>query len=78
MTVSSTDYVLTKDKSFKKWTKAYADDQELWFKESVPIPVIFTLWLFLMIKFLVSPTLYLVFSSWVFLLSNLLPPNLGS
>ncbi|KAF7782144.1 CAZyme family AA2 [Agaricus bisporus var. burnettii] len=28
-----TDYVLTQDKSFKKWTKAYADDQELWFKD---------------------------------------------
>ena len=28
-----TDYVLVQDKSFKKWTKAYADDEELWFKE---------------------------------------------
>ena len=28
-----TDYVLTQDKSFKKWVKAYADDEELWFKE---------------------------------------------
>ena len=30
-----TDYVLTQDKSFKKWVKAYADDEELWFKECV-------------------------------------------
>ncbi|KAF8550609.1 heme peroxidase [Imleria badia] len=28
-----TDYVLTQDKSFKKWAKAYADDEELWFKD---------------------------------------------
>lgn len=33
---SRTDYVLTQDKSFKKWAKAYADDEELWFKEYVP------------------------------------------
>ena len=30
-----TDYVLTQDKSFKKWVKAYADDEQLWFKEYV-------------------------------------------
>ena len=29
----STDYVLVTDKTFKKWTKAYADDQDLFFKE---------------------------------------------
>ncbi|KDQ55746.1 hypothetical protein JAAARDRAFT_37172 [Jaapia argillacea MUCL 33604] len=28
-----TDYVLTQDKSFKKFAKAYADDQDLWFKD---------------------------------------------
>lgn len=28
-----TDYVLTQDKSFKKYSKAYADSQELWFKD---------------------------------------------
>ena len=28
-----TDYVLTQDKSFKKWAKAYAQDQDLFFKE---------------------------------------------
>ncbi|KAI0744161.1 cytochrome c peroxidase [Daedaleopsis nitida] len=28
-----TDYVLTQDKSFKKWVKAYADDEQLWFKD---------------------------------------------
>ena len=28
-----TDYVLTQDKSFKKFAKAYAQDQDLWFKE---------------------------------------------
>ena len=28
-----TDYVLVQDKSFKKWVKAYADDEGLWFKE---------------------------------------------
>ena len=28
-----TDYVLTQDKSFKKYAKAYAQDQDLWFKE---------------------------------------------
>ena len=33
-----TDYVLTQDKSFKKWVKAYADDEDLWFKECVPSP----------------------------------------
>ena len=30
-----TDYVLVQDKSFKKWVKAYADDEALWFKECV-------------------------------------------
>lgn len=40
MTLTSTDYVLTQDKSFKKWTKAYADDQELWFKEYALIAII--------------------------------------
>ncbi|KAG2016338.1 cytochrome c peroxidase, variant 2 [Coprinopsis cinerea AmutBmut pab1-1] len=30
-----TDYVLTQDKSFKKHAKAYAEDQDLWFKEYV-------------------------------------------
>lgn len=36
-----TDYALVQDKSFKKWTKAYADDEQLWFKECVytPLPV---------------------------------------
>jgi cytochrome c peroxidase len=29
----STDYVLVTDKSFKKFAKAYADDESLWFKE---------------------------------------------
>ncbi|KAA1471769.1 cytochrome c peroxidase [Dentipellis sp. KUC8613] len=28
-----TDYVLTQDKSFKKWVKAYAADEELFFKD---------------------------------------------
>ena len=28
-----TDYVLTQDKSFKKYAKAYANSQELWFKD---------------------------------------------
>ncbi|RPD57600.1 cytochrome c peroxidase [Lentinus tigrinus ALCF2SS1-7] len=28
-----TDYVLTQDKSFKKWVKAYADSEDLWFKD---------------------------------------------
>ncbi|KAH9858506.1 cytochrome c peroxidase [Lenzites betulinus] len=28
-----TDYALVQDKAFKKWTKAYADDEELWFKD---------------------------------------------
>ncbi|RDX47895.1 heme peroxidase [Lentinus brumalis] len=28
-----TDYVLVQDKSFKKWVKAYADDEDLWFKD---------------------------------------------
>lgn len=28
-----TDYVLTQDKSFKKHAKAYAEDQDLFFKE---------------------------------------------
>lgn len=32
---NSTDYVLVTDKSFKKWTKAYAEDQDLFFKEYV-------------------------------------------
>ena len=35
--LSSTDYVLTQDKSFKKYAKAYADNQDLWFKEYVPL-----------------------------------------
>ncbi len=30
-----TDYVLTQDKSFKKYAKAYAEDQDLFFKECV-------------------------------------------
>ncbi len=30
---SRTDYVLIQDKSFKKYAKAYADDQNLWFKD---------------------------------------------
>lgn len=34
-----TDYVLIQDKTFKKWTKAYADDEELWFKEYVVVPL---------------------------------------
>ncbi|OJT07412.1 Cytochrome c peroxidase, mitochondrial [Trametes pubescens] len=28
-----TDYALVQDKAFKKWTKAYADDEQLWFKD---------------------------------------------
>ena len=28
-----TDYVLVQDKSFRKWARAYADDEELFFKE---------------------------------------------
>ncbi|KAH9942420.1 heme peroxidase [Epithele typhae] len=28
-----TDYVLVQDKGFKKWVKAYADSEELWFKD---------------------------------------------
>ncbi|KAI0645765.1 cytochrome c peroxidase [Trametes meyenii] len=28
-----TDYALVQDKAFKKWTKAYADSEELWFKD---------------------------------------------
>jgi cytochrome c peroxidase len=32
---SRTDYVLTQDKSFKKYAKAYAEDQDLFFKECV-------------------------------------------
>ncbi|KAI9455066.1 hypothetical protein HD554DRAFT_1979845, partial [Boletus coccyginus] len=28
---SRTDSVLIQDKSFEKWAKAYADDEELWF-----------------------------------------------
>ncbi|TBU40080.1 heme peroxidase [Dichomitus squalens] len=28
-----TDYVLIQDKSFKKWVKAYAEDEQLWFKD---------------------------------------------
>jgi cytochrome c peroxidase len=28
-----TDYILTKDKSFKKYAKQYADDQDLFFKD---------------------------------------------
>lgn len=30
-----TDYVLTQDKSFKKYAKQYAQDQDLFFKEFV-------------------------------------------
>ncbi len=30
-----TDYVLVTDKSFKKWVQAYANDEQLWFKEYV-------------------------------------------
>ena len=30
-----TDYVLVQDKSFKKWARAYADDEQLFFKEYV-------------------------------------------
>lgn len=33
-----TDYVLTQDKSFKKFAKSYADSQELFFNESVHLP----------------------------------------
>jgi len=28
-----TDYLLTQDKSFKKWAKAYAENQNLWFEQ---------------------------------------------
>ncbi|KAI8992970.1 heme peroxidase [Trametes punicea] len=28
-----TDYVLVQDKAFKKWVKAYAEDEQLWFKD---------------------------------------------
>ena len=31
--ILSTDYVLIQDKSFKKYAKAYADDNDLFFKE---------------------------------------------
>lgn len=31
-----TDYVLVQDKNFKKFAKAYADDQDLFFKEYAP------------------------------------------
>ena len=31
----STDYVLVQDKVFKKYAKAYAQDQDLFFKEYV-------------------------------------------
>ena len=31
----STDYVLTQDKSFKKYAKSYANSEEVWFKEYV-------------------------------------------
>ena len=34
------DYVLVQDKNFKKWVKAYADDEDLWFKECVPSPTL--------------------------------------
>jgi catalase (peroxidase I) len=33
MNTCSTDYVLVQDKSFKKYAKAYADDNDLFFKE---------------------------------------------
>lgn len=39
-----TDYVLTQDKSFKKWVKAYADDEQLWFKECVHSPLVINTW----------------------------------
>jgi catalase (peroxidase I) len=32
-TVCSTDMALVKDKTFKKYAKAYADDSDLFFKE---------------------------------------------
>jgi hypothetical protein len=32
-TPRSTDYVVISDKSFKKFAKAYADDNDLFFKE---------------------------------------------
>lgn len=31
------DYVLTQDKSFKKYVKQYADDQDLFFNEYVSL-----------------------------------------
>jgi cytochrome c peroxidase len=33
--LSSTDYALLQDKSFKKWVKEYAADQDKFFKEYV-------------------------------------------
>ena len=36
--IYSTDYVLVQDKSFKKFAKAYAESQDLWFREYVFIP----------------------------------------
>lgn len=33
--ITSTDYVLVQDKVFKKFAKAYAQDQDLFFKEYV-------------------------------------------
>lgn len=38
MRLYRTDYSLTQDKSFKKYAKAYADDQNLWFQEYVIFP----------------------------------------
>ena len=35
--IYSTDYVLVQDKSFKKFAKAYAESQDLWFQEYVSI-----------------------------------------
>ena len=33
--LSSADYVMVSDKNFKKYAKAYAESQELFFKEYV-------------------------------------------
>ena len=35
----SADYVLTQDKSFKKYAKQYADNQDLFFKEYVVVHI---------------------------------------
>ena len=34
--IHSTDYVIIQDKSFKKFAKLYADNEEVFFKEYVP------------------------------------------